>query len=64
MQAIEFIADAEDGIIKVPQQYQKYLKKQLRVIILIKDEKKKIKAFPKEGLTTLKIKTKGLSFFH
>ena len=35
MKAIEFIADAQDGIIKVPRKYWKDLEQKLRVIILV-----------------------------
>lgn len=62
MQAIEFITDAEDGIIRIPKKYLKDLKKNIRVIILVEEKEKKAKSFPKKGLTILKIKTKGLSY--
>ncbi len=62
MRAIEFTSDTKDGIIQIPKKYLKNLKKNIRVIILIEEEEKKIKKFPRKGLTTLKIKTKGLSF--
>lgn len=34
MQAIEFMANAEDGIIKIPKKYQTQLSDTFRVIIL------------------------------
>lgn len=61
MHAIEFVTDTQDGVIQIPKKYLKGLKKHVRVIILIEEEKK-TKTFPKKGLTSLKIKTKGLSF--
>jgi hypothetical protein len=51
MRAIEFTTDTKDGIIQIPKKYLKNLKKNIRVIILIEEEEKKIK-----------VKTKGLSF--
>lgn len=62
MHAIEFITDAEDGIIRIPKKYLKDVKKNIRVIILVEEKEKKMKSFPKKGLTSLKLKTKGLSF--
>ena len=34
MRAIEFIADANDGIIEIPQKYRKEFKSSLKVILL------------------------------
>lgn len=62
MHAIEFVTDAKNGVIQIPKKYLKQLKKHMRVIILVEEEEKKVKTFPKKGLTSLKIKTKGLSF--
>lgn len=60
MQAIEFVAQAEDGTIKIPKKYLKQLEGDLRIIILIekgvqKDEEKK-----KPKFSALKVKTKKI----
>ena len=61
MQAIEFIAEAEDGTIKIPKKHLKNLNKEFRVIILIDGVPKESKT-KKKHLNALKIKTKGFSF--
>lgn len=63
MEAIEFIAKAEKGSIKIPKKYQEQLNSQFRVIILqeaVTSEKKVTKK--KYTLSDPKIKTKGFKF--
>ncbi len=62
MQAIEFIAKAEDGTIKVPKKYLKSLTGKVRVIILIEKETEKQQESKKAKFSALKIQTKGLKF--
>ena len=61
MQAIEFIAKAQKGTIKIPQEYQEQLQDQFRVIIL-QDEPTQIKPRGKRTLSAVRIKTKGFKF--
>ena len=63
MKAIEFVAQAKNGVIEIPKEYQEQLKEQFRVIILQEvstPEKKKIEK--KHTLSAAKIKTKGFKF--
>ena len=63
MQAIEFIAKAEKGSIKIPKEYQEQLQDQFRVIILQEapvPEKKVTRK--KRTLRAAQIKTKGFKF--
>ena len=63
MEAIEFIAKAEKGSIKIPKKYQEQLNSQFRVIILQETnipEKKTVKK--KRTLSAPTIKTKGFKF--
>ncbi len=63
MEAIEFVANAQNGIIKIPKKYLKNLPEEFRIIILINSEPiEKQKEAKKKQLTAIKIKTKGLSF--
>lgn len=61
MQAIEFVAKAKKGNIKIPKEYQDQLQDQFRVIILqevvIPEKKRK-----KRILSAAQIKTKGFKF--
>jgi len=64
MKAIEFIANAQDGTIKIPKKYWKDLEHNLRVIILVEetDTETKQKKTGKQRLKAMSVKTKGLSF--
>lgn len=64
MQAIEFIAKAQKGIIKIPKEYQEQLQAQFRVIILqeVPSLEKEKKSRKKRTLSAVKIKTKGFKF--
>jgi len=64
MKAIEFIADAQDGTIKVPRKYWKDLKQTVRVIILVEEQapESKQKKISKRQLKIISVKTKGLVF--
>jgi len=64
MKAIEFIADAQDGTIKVPKKYWKDLERNLRVIILVEEHapETKQKRSGSRKLKAMSIKTKGLVF--
>jgi len=64
MKAIEFIADAQDGTIKVPKKYWKDLEKKLRVIILVDEQisEAKPKKVGKRQLKAMSVKTEGLVF--
>lgn len=62
MEAIEFIAKAEKGSIKIPKQYQEQLHDQFRVIILQETSAPKKKTPGKRKLSAPKIKTKGYKF--
>ncbi len=62
MEAIEFIAKAEKGSIKIPKQYQEQLNDQFRVIILQEVSAPKKEAQVKRKLSAPKIKTKGFKF--
>lgn len=62
MEAIEFIAQAEAGTIKIPKKYLKNLEGKVRVIILIENELKKDHEQKKPKFSALKIKTKDLKF--
>jgi len=63
MEAIEFVATAEKGSIKIPKEYQGQLQDQFRVIIL-----QELSAAPKKAtrkkrtLSAAKLKTKGFKF--
>lgn len=63
MHAIEFVANAEDGMIKIPKEYQKQLGDKFRVIILhdasaveAKDVRKK------RTFDAVRVTTKDLKF--
>jgi hypothetical protein len=64
MQAIEFIAKAQKGSIKVPKEYHEQLQGQFRVIILQEQEAivPKKSTSKKRTLNAVKIKTKGFKF--
>lgn len=63
MEAIEFIAKAKKGSIKIPKQYQEQLNAQFRVIILQEASAPEKKASRKKRtLSAPKIKTKGFKF--
>jgi hypothetical protein len=63
MKAIEFIADAQDGTIKVPKKYWKDLEKKLRVSYwLMSKYRSKQKKIGKRKLKAMSVKTKGLVF--
>jgi hypothetical protein len=62
MQAIEFMAKAEKGSIKVPKEYQEQLQDQFRVIILQEANTSKKSTSKKRVLNAVKIKTKGFKF--
>lgn len=63
MQAIEFITKAKNGIIEIPKEHLKNLSDEFRVIILLEpgipEQKRKSK---KKQLSSLSVKTKGLTF--
>lgn len=60
MHAIEFIANAEDGMIKIPKEYQKQLSDKFRVIILQDAETKGPRK--KRTFDAVRITTKDLKF--
>lgn len=63
MQAIEFVAKAQKGAIKIPKEYKEQLQEEFRVIIL--QETPGPTSAPvrkKRSLTAVRIKTKGLKF--
>ncbi len=63
MRAIEFVANVEDGVIKVPKEYQAQLGDNFRVIILQEEtptESKKPRK--KRSLTAFRTTTKDLKF--
>jgi hypothetical protein len=63
MEAIEFVAKAEKGSIKIPKEYQEQLHDQFRVIILQETSAPEKKAARKKRtLSAVKIKTKGFKF--
>lgn len=64
MKAIEFIADAQDGTIKIPKKYWKDLEQKLRVIILVEEQasESKQKKTGKRQLKAMSVKTKGIVF--
>lgn len=64
MKAIEFIADAQNGTIKIPKKYWKDLEQKLRVIILVEEQipEAKQKKIGKRQLKAMSVKTKGLVF--
>ena len=63
MQAIEFLAKAQKGTIKIPKEYQDQLQAQFRVIILQDGPKEEVKQIRKKRtLKAVQIKTKGLKF--
>lgn len=63
MKAIEFIAKAVKGSIKIPKQYQEQLNTEFRVIILQETATSEKKASKKKvSLSAPKIKTKGFKF--
>ncbi|OGB83887.1 hypothetical protein A3F66_02740 [candidate division TM6 bacterium RIFCSPHIGHO2_12_FULL_32_22] len=63
MRAIEFVANVEDGVIKVPKKYQAQLGDNFRVIILQEESSTaKKKSGKKRSLTAFRITTKDLKF--
>lgn len=62
MEAIEFVAKAEKGSIKIPKEYRGQLQEQFRVIILQEMPTIKKTVRKKRDLTAAKIKTKGFKF--
>lgn len=63
MEAIEFVASAEKGSIKIPKEYQGQLQDQFRVIILQElSAVAKKTTRKKRSLGEPKIKTKGFKF--
>lgn len=63
MHAIEFVAEIEDGTIKVPKEYQNQLSKKFRVIILqdeTADQTKKLSK--KRTFDAVRVTTKDLTF--
>ena len=62
MQAIEFLTQAEDGIIKIPKKHIKNFNRKIRVIILAEEEPAKKKSIKKGHFSAIKIKTKGFKF--
>ena len=63
MQAIEFVAKAQKGNIKIPKEYQGQLQDQFRVIILQEVSTSERKASRKKRiLNSVQIKTKGFKF--
>jgi hypothetical protein len=63
MRAIEFVAKAEKGTIKIPKEYQEELQDHFRVIILqeVPTPEKKL-PHKRRTLTAAQIKTKGFTF--
>lgn len=47
MYAIEFEADVQDGVVKIPEEYKQLGNKHVRVVVLVKDEdaESEVKAF-------------------
>ncbi len=62
MRAIEFVADAEDGIIKIPKEYQAQLGHTFRVIILQEESALPKKSRKKRTFDAIRITTKDLKF--
>lgn len=63
MHAIEFVANAQDGMIKIPKEYQKQLGDEFRVIILqdaLSSEVKKNRR--KRTFDAVRITTKDIEF--
>ncbi|MFH1644748.1 MAG: hypothetical protein ABIA74_06275 [bacterium] len=60
--ALEFDAELEDGVIKIPKTYQKELKKKFRIIILLEDELPKKKISLKDKFKSIELDTKGFEF--
>jgi hypothetical protein len=62
MEAIEFVAKAEKGSIKIPKEYQNQLQNQFRVIILQDASTTQKSTRKKRTLGAAKLKTKGFKF--
>ena len=64
MKAIEFIASAEDGIIRIPKKYWKDTEQKFRVILLVEEDLPKVAVKKAKGrrLQAMSVKTKGLVF--
>jgi hypothetical protein len=62
MEALEFVAKAEKGSIKIPKEYQNQLQNEFRVIILQELPAPKKVLRKKRSLGEPKIKTKGVKF--
>ena len=64
MKAIEFVADAQDGIIKIPKKYWKDLEPGLRIIILVEGKAavNTQKNGGKRRFEAMSVETKGLIF--
>jgi len=67
MQAIEFVGELKEGIIKIPKKYISNVHKKVRVIVLI-DEKEptkevsRAKGSKRKKFKAFKVDTKGLRF--
>ena len=62
MQAIEFVATVENGVIKVPKMYLNELEKELRVIILMDKKEPKPTGRKPFKAKAAKIKLKNFKF--
>ena len=63
MHAIEFVAEIEDGTIKVPKEYQNQLSKRFRVIILQDETATQTKKLSKKRtFDAVRVTTKDLIF--
>ena len=60
MKAIEFVAQAHDGVITIPKQFTKTITASVRVIVLIDDTAQKVKR--KKQFNAVALKTKKFVF--
>lgn len=61
--ALEFDAELENGVIKIPKTYQKELKKRFRIIILLEDDSKSPKNVQlKDKFKSIELDTRGFEF--
>jgi hypothetical protein len=59
MKAIEFRAKADKGVIEIPEEFRNKLDREVRVILLLEEEKE----YPgRPRFTAVKIKTRGFKF--
>ncbi|MEW6378081.1 MAG: hypothetical protein AB1611_00585 [bacterium] len=60
MKAIEFKARVDKGVIKIPDEFRNKIDHEVRVILLLEEEKKEYVGKPR--FTAVKIKTKSFKF--